>query len=385
MFTRKEKRTMSNRIMEIDVRFNEMADILTAEKRNSTQLEKDERRALEAEKEILELKLNQSPQKRNQQEVSNERAFAQIVSAISSNGEIPEDCRSLIVREEGKVGIEIPITRDIQDTASAEPLIPLTIADIIPPLEKGLILGKLGMKLQYGMTGAWQFPIVAGVEATWEGENIEINDTVIDLSKISPKPQRLAIAIPVSNRAIDQSNNLLLDIVKSQIPMSVARALNKVMFSLTKVASTTPEGCFVNASTKIASSGNPWKDAIKLKGAVASKGVKFEDSFPAYVCSAIKYAELESTPRDAGSGLMVIENGKINGLPVFQTEYIGEDVLGFGVFGYQLLGQFGKARLTYDPFTGAKQNLTYFVFNSDFDMLTLRTEAFGTLSDTPTT
>nr|DAM03125.1 MAG TPA: major capsid protein [Caudoviricetes sp.] len=385
-FSRKEKKQMRDRVFEINTRITEMADTLEKEKRALTDDEKEERNALVQEKEILQLRLNQDGQPRTQQQISNERAFAQIISAISANGEIPEECRSLLIQEGGKSGIEIPMNRDIQDTASAEALIPLTIGDVIEPLEKGLILNKLGMKFQYGMTGAWQFPIVAGVEATLEGENVEIDDTVIDISKIEPKPKRAAIAIPVSNRAIDQSNNALLTIVKTQIPMAVSRLLNKWMFSPSKITSLASDGCFVNPKTKVASTGNAWKDAIKLKGAVMSTGVKFEDGTAAYVCSASKYAELESTPRDAGSGLMVIENGKINGLPVFITEYIGEGVLGFGVFSYQLVGQFGKVRLIYDPYTGAKKNLVYFVFNADFDMLTLRTEAFGILSDsTPTT
>lgn len=387
MFTRKEKRTMSNRILEINVRFNELATTLETEKRGMTDAEKEEKAALVAEKEILELRMNQSSQPRTQQEVSNERAFAQVISAINFNGEIPEECRSLIVNEGSKTGIEIPINRDIQDTASAESLIPLTIGDIIEPLEKGLILNKVGLKFQHGMTGAWQFPVVAGVEATIEGENVEVSDTTIDISKIEPKPKRVSIAIPVSNRAIDQSNNALLSIVKTQIPLAVSRLLNRWMFSPTKITASASDGCFVNPKTVLAPTGNAWQDAIMLKGKVMSTGVNFEDGTPAYVCSASKYAELESTPRDAGSGLMVIEKGKINGLPVFITEYVGADVLGFGVFSYQLVGQFGKSRLIYDPYTGAKKNLVYFVFNSDFDMLTLRTEAFGVLKagGTPTT
>ena len=386
MFTRKEKRTMSNRILEINVRFNELATTLETEKRGMTDAEKEEKAALAAEKEILELRINQSSQPRTQQEVSNERAFAQIISAININGEVPEECRSLIVNEGSKKGIEIPINRDIQDTVSAEALIPLTIGDIIEPLERGLILHKLGMKFQYGMTGAWQYPIVAGVEATLEGENVEVDDTKIDISKIEPKPKRVSIAIPVSNRAIDQSNGALLTIVKTQIPMAVARLLNKWMFSPTKITSAASDGCFVDPKTKLTSTGKAWKDAIGLQGKVMSTGVKFENGNPAYVCSASKYAELRATPRDAGSGLMVIEKGEIDGIPVYVTEDIGKGILGFGIFSYQLVGQFGKSRLIYDPYTGAKKNLVYFVFNSDFDMLTLRTEAFGILSDsTPTT
>jgi HK97 family phage major capsid protein len=376
MFTRKEKKQMRDRIFEINTRMGEMANTIEKEKRGLTPEEIEERNALVQEKEILQLRLNQDEQPRTQLQISNERAFAQTIAALHGSGDVPEECRSLVTGNQ----LEIPVNRDIQDTTSAEAIIPLTIGEIIQPLEKGLILDKVGLKMQYGLIGAWQFPVVAGIEATIEDENAEVNDTTIDISKISPTPRRVAIAIPVSNRAIDQSNGILLDIVKTQLSMAIARLLNKWMFSPTKITSKASDGCFVNPGTELETTGNAWKDAIALKGKVMATGVIF-DGTPAYVCSATKYAELESTPRDAGSGLMVIENGKINGFPVFMTEYIGEGVLGFGIFSYQMVGQFGKMRMTYDPYTGAKKNLVYFVFSSDFDMLTLRTEAFGTLTD----
>ena len=381
MYSRKEKKQWRSRIAEINLRFEEMATAIETEKRALTPEEVEERNALVQEKEILQLRLERSEHNPvSQQEVSQERAFAQTIAAMHGKCEIPEECRSLVNGRD----MDIPINRDIQDTASAANVIPLTIGDIIQPLEKGLILSKVGMKMQYGMVGAWQFPIVAGVEATIEDENVEVNDTKIDIGKISPSPKRVTISIPVSNRAIDQSNGALLEIVRTQLPMSVSRVLNKWMFSPTRITSKASDGCFVNPKTKINATGNAWKDAITLKGKVMATGVIF-DGTPAYVCSATKYAELESTPRDTGSGLMVIENGKINGFPVFMTEYIGEGILGFGVFSYELVGQFGKMRMTYDPYTGAKKNLVYFVFNSDYDMLTLRSEAFGTLKDKPTT
>lgn len=377
-FTRKEKIQMRNRIQEINVRMGEMADVLEKEKRKLTQDEQAERNALTQEKEIMQLRLNQEGgAPRSQDEISNERAFAQTVAAMHGKCDFPEETRSFVKGTD----LEIPLTRDIiQDTASASAIIPLTIGDIIQPLEKGLILDKIGAKMQYGLTGAWQFPIVAGVEATLADENVAINDTKIDISKINPEPKRVAISIPVSNRAIDQSNGALLSIVKTQLPMSVSRLLNKWMFSRTKITSKASDGCFVNPTSKLNYTTNiTYKDAVMLKGAVMKQGVIFDGS-PAYVCSATTYADLETTPRDAGSGLMVIQDGKINGYPVFMTEYIGDDCLGFGVFSYQLVGQFGNMRMTYDPYTGAKRNLVYFVFNTDFDMLSLRQEAFGILT-----
>lgn len=381
MYSRKEKKQMRSRIAEINHRFDELATAIESEKRQMTSEEKEERNALVQEKEILQLRLERSEHNPpSQQEISKERAFAQTIAAMHGKCDMPEECRSLVNGTE----MDIPINRDIQDTASAQPLIPLTIGDIIQPLEKGLILDKVGLKMQYGLVGGWQFPIVAGVEATIEDENVEVNDTKIDISKINPSPKRVTIAIPVSNRAIDQSNGALLEIVRAQLPMAVSRLLNKWMFSPTKIAAKASEGCFVSPkSTGEYTDSIKWKDAIKLKGDVMKTGVIF-DGTPAYVCSASTYADLESTPRDAGSGLMIIENGKINGFPVFITEYIGDDIIGFGVFSYQLVGQFGKMRMIYDPYTGAKKNLVYFVFNSDFDMMTLRTEAFGVIKKAAT-
>lgn len=374
---------MIARIAEINTRFKELADGLETEKRSMSAEEIEERNALQQEKEVLQLRLDRmaSGWVQAEREQTEERAFAEAVTAIYRGQPMPEGCNDFVVGSE----IVVPATRaasgtGIQDTATAAPLIPVTIGDIVEPLEKGLILSKVGCKMQYGMVGDWILPVVAGIEATIEEENAEVADTTIDISQMKPTPKRVALAIPVSNRAIDQSNNALLETVRTQLTLGLTRLLNKWMFTPSKITSKASEGCFVQAlatpAITAAASGFTWKDVIKLKGKVMKTGVVF-DSTAAYVCSATTYADLEATPRDAGSGRMILENGQINGFPVFMTEFIGEGVLGFGIFSYELVGQFGKMRITLDPYTGIKKNLVYFVLNTDFDMLTVRAEAFG--------
>ncbi|WP_289292503.1 MULTISPECIES: phage major capsid protein [Bacteroides] len=364
------------RIAEINTRLSEMADSVETEKRSLSQDEITERDALVQEREILKLRsarLTSDDDKVNDQEATYERAFTEAVFSIVKKRSLPEGCEGFVSGEE----IAIPLNRSVQNTASAAPLIPLTIGDIIQPLEKGLILSKVGCKMQYGLTGDFVLPVVAGIEATIEDENAEVADTTIDISKLKPSPKRVSLAIPVSNRAIDQSNSALLEIVRTQITMGLTRLLNRWMFNLAKITSKASEGCFVkNAPTLVCGSEFKFKDAVALKGRVMATGVVF-DGTAAYVCSATTYTDLEATPRDAGSGRMVIENGLINGFPVFMTEYVGDGVLGFGIFNYELVGQFGKMHIIVDPYTGAKKNLVYFVMNTDFDMLTVRPEAFG--------
>lgn len=384
---KKEIKKSRARIAEINVRLGEMADMLETQKRSLTNDEIVEKEALVQEKEILQLRMERaiSGVQVPEQEMRAEAVFAGAVASFVHNRSLPEGCEGVM---DGNT-IEVPLTRadTIQDSSTVTPLIPLTIGEIIQPLEKGLILDKVGCKMQYGLVGDWVLPVVAGIEATIEDENAEVADTKIDITKIKPSPKRVSLAIPVSNRAIDQSNNALLEIVRTQMVMGLQRLLNKWMFQTTKITSKASDGCYVAAAaapvvTTAAGVGFSWKDVIALKGAVMKTGVVF-DGTAAYVCSATTYAELEATPKDSGSGLMVLENGKINGYPVFMTEYIGDGVLGFGIFNYELVGQFGKMHMIVDPYTGAKKNLIYFVLNTDFDMLTVRTEAFAIAKKTP--
>lgn len=375
------KREMMKRVREINARFKEMADTLEAEKRQMTQDEIDEKNALTAEKAVLELRMAQADQPRTEQTVQREnrgRVFDEAVRFMRNGGQISEETRSLVKAG----GMDIPLTRDVTDSTTAAPIIPLTIGDVIEPLEKGLILGRVGCKVQYGIEGAWQFPVVAGgVEATLEDENVELTDTKVDLTKLTPTPKRVGISIPVSNHAIDQSSGLVLDIVQRQLTMGLARLLNKWMFNKTQLSKAS-KGCFVDAyatpAVTMAGAAPTWTEVLQIEAAALEKGVVL-DGTACWVCSASMMAKLKSTPKDTGSGLFICENGMIDGYPVYVTEYVDKDMLGFGVFSYELVGQFGKMRMTVDSQSAAvaKKDLTYFIFNTHYDMLTLRSEAFA--------
>ncbi len=382
---RRQLRSNNDRIVEIKNRFTQIADTMAVEKRSMSAEEIAEKGALEAEMQTLSLR-NQAIEagqwKAEPEQLDRSQAFATVMCSLGSARGVPDKFSHLRSENGGMITIpvnEAAILRGIQDTSTIEPIVPLTIGDIIQPLEKGLILNKVGCKMQYGITGAWNFPVVAGVEATIEDENAQVGDSTIEISKITPSPKRFSLSIPVSNRALTQNNGMLLDIVKTQIVAGLARTLNKCMFSPTRVTSRAPIGCFVkDAPTTVVKDMFKFRDVIKLKASVLATGVEF-DGTAAYVCSATTYGDLESTPRDAGSGRMLIEDGKINGYPVFVTEFIGDNCLGFGVFSYELLGSFSAMQLGVDNSSAAvmAKNLTYFVLNADMDMLTLRAEAFG--------
>lgn len=269
--------------------------------------------------------------------------------------------------------------RSVNDKASVAGDTGLTIGDIIEPLEKGNILGLLGCKIQSGLTGDWKYPVVSAIEASIAGESSEISDSALTISAVQPTPRRVALSILVTRTALNATNDELRDIVLAQIVAGLDRLLNKWMFKDTAVA-TNVNGLFVAPGTTatMASTAPTYAEVLALKAAVDSKGVK-PDATAAYVMTNAVRAVLEATPKGSTTGGMICEDNKINGVPVYVTEYAPEGAIEFGYFSYALVGQFGNTEVIVDPFTKATSNSVRFILNTDFDIKAARPEAFGIL------
>jgi len=265
----------------------------------------------------------------------------------------------------------------VVDTAAATSMISTTIGDVIKPLEKGLIINKLGIKMQSGVVGNLQFPTLAAIEATIEGENTRVVPQKLDINNIKASPWRVAVSIRVSNDAIDETNDELFGLVIEQLAMAKARTLNKVMFAGAKVGKASP-GVFVKDAPNVQFVGdNPtFAEAVALETAATAEGVDVSDPATAYICHPKMYGILKSTPVEKGNPKMIIEGGMMNGYPVHMTAYMDEGALGFGVFSYSAIGQWGKIRLTVDTTSHADTNETKFTLNSKYDIVQAYKEAF---------
>lgn len=262
-------------------------------------------------------------------------------------------------------------------TTTASSMIPVTIGDVIKPLEKGLIIHKLGIKMQYGLVGELVFPTLGAFEATIEGENTKLNATKLEIGNLKAKPWRVGVSVPVSNDAIDQTNDALFDITIEQLSLAVARILNKVMFSSTKIGQAS-KGVFVKDTANVEyETAITFENVVSLETEVMDAGVDVSDGTAAYICNPKVYGKLKTTRIEAGSPEMVLKDGMMNGYPVYMTNYMGADELGFGVFSNVGVGQWGKVRLTVDDVSMADTNETKFTHNSKYDIVVARPEAFA--------
>ena len=280
-----------------------------------------------------------------------------------------------------------------QTLSTLEPLVPLTINDVIQPLEEGLIYDKVGIRLQTGLAGDYVWPVVGSIEATLAGEAVELEDSKIDITKLTPVMQRIGVTVPVTAQAITQSEGRILDIVNRQLPLAMTRVINRAMFCPEQYnANFTGPFSHTDVNTVTFAGAVPtYAELLQMKGTVLKTGFPAGGAM-AYVMDEYMKATLEATPRDAGSGLMVIENGKIAGVPVFCTNFINYKAdgtadsashVGFGLWSYEVLGQFGDFRFVVDPYSRAKTDIVQFTLNADWSMTALDGRAFvlGTVTE----
>lgn len=345
-------------------RIREMAELCERENRMRNEAEESEYQTLVRDNQMLQMRV-------------------QAVSAdyLRENPNTSADA-TRIIRENMAAGrpTEIRLMRELVMVSDAQSggIVPVKIQDILDPLVEGLILAKVGIPMPTGLAGDYIWPTYETVEATVAGEGVALTDTKINMGKLTATPQRIGIAIPVTRQAINQTEGVLEMIVKKLMPLSVSMLLNKIMFSTTKVTNaTTLVGPFVGkVDGATAFSAEPtFKEFNSLKATVLASGVDGEHL--CWVMTKAQKAIAEATPKDAGSGIMVCENDKIAGLPVFTTNYIGEGYIGLGDWRYQPMGLFGDISFIIDPYSQARKDAVDFVLNVNYGTTTLQSDAFA--------
>lgn len=424
----KEKKTLNvrelvNQYQANCDRITEMADTCEKEQRERTEAETKEYETLARENQLLSMKMQ-----------------AATAEHLRENPNAREDAIK-IIRENATLGkkTELVFVRDlmmVSDITSGA-IVPLNIQDIIKPLTEGFILDKVGLPMPTGLAGDYVWPMYEMVEAQLAGEGVALGDTKIPFSKMQAAPERVGIAIPVTNQTLNQSAGILEAIVREIMPLSIRLLLNKILFSTEKVnGATNLVGPFVGlVDNAVALSAVPTFAQLnsKMKAAVLSTGIDGEHL--CWIMSKSQEAILEGIPINAeGVHVPMIQNHTLCGLPVYTTNTISKRVIsyqkytagstnawaaytltdndtvtyevtgdtvehaladitapaggkiakvtvvteyiGLGDWRYQPMGLFGTLRFIVDPYSQARKDAVDFVLNTDYGTKTLRKEAF---------
>lgn len=247
--------------------------------------------------------------------------------------------------------------------------------ELLEPLQDALIVDKLGIKV-ITTSKAVVMPSVSSVEASIEGETTELVGQKLEFSKTKVVPFRVGLSLPFSNTAIKEADINLVNYAINLAGKSEAQLINKVMFANAEVNG--QKGAFVDAyAAETANTAISYKNIVKLAAKVKKANVIF-DNTAAYVVSPDVEAELKTTPIDAGSGRMVLENGQMNGFPVLVSNAV-EGYIGFGVFSNFLIQKVGAPDLVVDNLSRSKENITEINFNDNVALQVIRKEAFAVM------
>lgn len=380
---KKEKfnfREAYERIDAIKGRLNEMAQNLENDKEREalTEAEQGERKQLERELDILEMKIKANTENiavMRQEDI--EDANAKMRECLAQGKRFELKIARAVAADFG--GNASTYASGLAGTNPSG----LTTHDIVKPLYPKTILSAIGMPLLTGLKGNHQWPVVEAFEATINDEGAALGDTKISVNKLIAKPERIGIAVPVTREALNETDNLIQLVATEYMPVAVAALMNKITFSETKVTGATNlVGPFVNlkAKNKLTYTG----DVPTLAEIVKAKTVVLDTDIIAdnicYVMNEGMKGLLESTPKWEGAGEAIIKDGKINGVPVFTTSHVPEGTIRFGAFKYAPQGLFGDMVFIVDPYSQARKNAIDFVLNTDYAISVLRQEAFSSLS-----
>ena len=284
---------------------------------------------------------------------------------------------------EGKVDGNFALTREATSTITSGIIqggektnmetagIPLSIQDLIKPLDAELVYSKVGLKVQTGVRGKIQWPVLDNsIEVSVGGELDTVDTKVLEFDKITTTPYKLGISVEVSNEAINDEAFDLIGLITEQIGRGTGRTLNKRVLAL---SAPSVKADFVGPlvshkqSVTFAGAVPTYAELKALKGKVLASNASMAGF--CYIMDAAMYSALEATPKDAGSGRFVIEGGKIDGDVIFLTdltEYANKVVC--GCFAYEALNQHGTTNFIVDPYTQAKKNITVFTLNADWSL-----------------
>lgn len=349
-------------------RISEIADTCEKEKRERNEAENAEFEALCRDNQLLQMKM-------------------QIATAehLRENPTASEDAVK-IIRENARVGkkTEIVFVRDlmmVSDVASGG-LVPLNVQDILKPLQEGFILDKVGLPLLTGLAGDYVWPTYEMVDAQIAGEGVALTDTKVPFNKLTAAPERIGIAIPVTQQSLNQSAGILETIVREIMPLSIRLLLNKILFSVNTVTGATNlVGPFValKESATALSTTPTFKELNAMKAKVLETGI--EGSHLCWIMTKSMAATLEGEPINSkGIYVPMLQNDRLCGLPVYTTNVIRDsttEYIGLGDWRYQPMGLFGSIRFTVDPYSQARKDAVDFVLNCDYGTKTLRSEAFA--------
>ena len=319
----------------------------------------------------------------------NRESFSEVLQA---RAEGPNNTTTVL-----KDGIATGTYQNATANLEASGAVPLTIHELIDTKVAGLELPD-DLRLLTGVVGneVWPYAI-DDVEFTVAGEVEVIGEQAINFDKLNASPARVAAAIAVSNRAIDNAAFDLLGFVTYKFQKGLAKFAALHVYSHANFSNTLKSPFAAVDVEEIALDENVGKNLAKKIAAMWDLGFEGE---PELVMSKEVETELAFTKAIPGQvgDRTVIQDGRCIGYRYKVSPYVnyaldsagvptpdGNLYIGIGHWGYLAYEQHGEVRFTVDSQSAevAKRNSTVLVLNTELSLTELSSKVNGNISGKP--
>lgn len=350
----------------------------------NTTFESLKQQIADVEKDIrdLENKLNNTKTtKRTMEKFS----LLKAINDVANNRNLDEKSQEIVnagIAEMRKAGqsysgqIVLPVEQrnDIQATVTSagEEVVAEDKLQILEPLRANLVMAGAGANFMTGLVGNVSIPVYSGSNVGWAGEIEEAADGAGTFSEVNLEPKRLTAYLDISKQFLIQDSVSAEEMLRNDIVRAITNKLEATILGNEAGTSTKPEGFFNGVTAD--SADVTFSDIVGMEEALEEANVTGNLT---YIVSPSAKATLRTTKKDAGSGLMVMDNNEINGIKVLSTSAVTDKGVVLGNFADYVIGQWGGIDLTVDPYTQASKGKIRLVVNAYFDAKPRRAEAFA--------
>ena len=363
------------------------AIIGNAEK-ESRKLDDDEKAKFEALKNQMEEvdneirkineKLNKETNKRNMENFS----LLKAINDIANNRQLDERSQEVVnegISEMRKSGLSysgqivLPVTEaraDVQATVegAGQEVVAEDKLNILEPLRASLVMTQAGATYMTGLVGNVSIPVYSGSNVGWAGEIEAAKDGAGTFSEVTLSPKRITAFLDVSKQFLLQDSASAEALLRADIVRAIANKLEATILGDKDGSATQPKGLFYDVADYYDIS---YESIVELVAYLEQQNVTGDIKF---ILSPLMKALLKTTKKDEGSGIFVMEDGEIDGLPVLSTSACMG--LAIGNWADYVIAQWGGIDLTIDPYSQATNGKVRLVVNAYFDAKPRREEAF---------
>ena len=227
---------------------------------------------------------------------------------------------------------------------------------------------EAGANYMTGLVGNVSIPAYSGSNVGWAGEIDAATDGGGAFSEVTLAPKRITAYLDVSKQFLLQDSVSAEALLRADIVRAISNKLEATILGADEGDATKPKGIFNGAETIADTSYATMVELIQtLEEANVTGDIK-------YIVSPSIKAKLKTTSKDKGSGVFVMANGEVDGVPVLSTSACKGLVV--GNWADYVIAQWGSIDLTIDPYSQATNGKVRLVVNAYFDAKPRRDKAF---------